>query len=115
MGFFSSVLDPAGIRQGRKDAKKAAADQVNAINKQTEAAVQQASYSADQAASIIRNVQMTESATEYARELLGKPMEQVNVRLAPAEQALTTDRTSRARSVRETYMAAPRSWFGRPA
>jgi len=95
---------------GGGDAKRAAKLQADAIKAQTAATVQQAGLAAEQAANQIRNTMLTETATQYAKTLLGRPMEQVNVRLAPQEQASTTDRTQRQRSVRDTYMSGG-SWF----
>ncbi|AHB12126.1 hypothetical protein Paz_29 [Xylella phage Paz] len=104
MGFGLSSIWGGG------DAKRAAKMQADAIKEQTAATVRQAGLAAEQAASQIRNTMLTETATQYAQTLLGRPMEQVNVRLAPQEQAATTDRTQRQRSVRDTYLSGG-SWF----
>lgn len=103
------LLGGLGSIFGGGDAKKAAKIQAEATREATRASVAQAGYAAEAAASQIRNTMLNEAATEYAKSLLGRPMEQVNVRLAPQEQAMTTDRTARRRGVRDTYMSDPRS------
>ncbi|UNY50279.1 hypothetical protein [Stenotrophomonas phage c9-N] len=107
MGLLSGIK---GIFGGG-DTKKAAKMQADAIRESTAAAVANAGYAAESAASQIRNTQLNEAATEYAKQLLGKPQEQVSVRLAPQDQVMTTDRTERRRGVRDTYLSQPRSFF----
>ncbi|QEG09751.1 scaffolding protein [Stenotrophomonas phage StenM_174] len=106
MGFLSGI----GSIFGGGDAKKAAKIQAEAIREQTAATVRQAGLAAEQAANQIRNTMLEEQATQYAKTILGRPMEQVNVRLAPASQAQTTDRTGRQVSTRDTYMSKG-GWF----
>lgn len=105
MGLLSGL----GSIFGGGDAKKAAKIQAEATREATRAQVQQAGYAAEAAAAQIRNTMQNEAASEFAKSLLGRPMEQVNVRLAPQEQVATTDRTLRRQSVRDTYMSEPRS------
>ena len=107
MGLISGIK---GIFGGG-DTKKAAQIQAQATRDATAAAVANAGYAAESAANQIRNTQLNEAATEYAKTLLQKPQEQVNVRLAPQDQVMTTDRTERRRGVRDTYLSAPRSFF----
>lgn len=109
MGWFEVVFDPAGIKQGQKDARKASHDQANAIREQTRATVRQAGLAAEAAANQMRNTLLTEQATEYARTLLGRPIETVDVRLAPRQTA--TDNVGRRQvSTRESY-GTPTTWF----
>lgn len=107
MGLLSGIK---GIFGGG-DTKKAAQIQAQATRDATAAQVAAAGYAADAAANQIRNTQLNEAATSYAKSLLGTPQEQVQVRLAPQDQAMTTDRTARRRGVRDTYMSQPRSFF----
>lgn len=110
MGFFDDIAST----WGGGNAKKAAKEQAKAIREQTQDQVRTAGYAAAAAANQQRNMQLTEAATEYAKSILGVPMETVSVRLAPEEQTASTDLRKRKRGIRDTYMTdtSQSRWFG---
>lgn len=104
-----SFWDDVSSMWGGGNAKKAAKENAKAIREQTRSTTMQAGYAAEAAANQIKITGQADAASEYARTLLGRPAETVNVRLAPQEPEVTGgDRTKRLRSQRDRYT----TWFG---
>lgn len=106
MGFFSEIASTFG----GGNAKKAAKMQVAALDRQTRANTRQAGLTAEAAANQIRNVTLNDAATSYAESLLNRPVETVDVRLAP-DDVSRGDPRRRRQGVRDQYMSPRSSLF----
>lgn len=100
MGF----LDPTGILDDLKGAKKASRDQVAAINRQIDLETKQTNYQAEALAAQMAQTQARMIAQEYAEKLLSKPIDKVDVTLGTSDLDIATDNLlGRRKATRQTY------------
>lgn len=89
---------------GGGSAKKAAKKQAEALDRQTNLQTQQANYQAQAMADQMTQAVAAQAAAEYAEQLLGKPIENVDVTLGTSDLDLRTDDLiGRRRTKRQTY------------
>lgn len=97
MGGISSLW-------GGGAAKRAAKAQVAAIEKQTNLQTQNTNMQVSAMADMIRNAQAQRVATEYAEQLLSKPIETVDITLGDSDLDIATDNLlGRRRTTRQQY------------
>lgn len=89
---------------GTNAAKKAAKDQVAAINKQIDLETKQTNYQAQALADQMAQAQARLIAQEYADKLLSKPIDKVDVTLGTSDLDIRTDNLlGRRKATRQTY------------
>ncbi len=89
---------------GGGSAKKAALKQAAALDKQTELSTLSTGYQVEAMAAQMRNTQAQQIASEYAEQLLSRPIDSVDVTLGTSDLDLATDGLlGRRRTSRSTY------------
>lgn len=89
---------------GGGSAKKAALKQADALDRQTNNQTQQANFQAQAMADQMTQAVAAQAAAEFAEQLLGKPIENVDVTLGTSDLDMRTDDLiGRRRTTRQTY------------
>ena len=89
---------------GGGSAKRAALKQVQALDRQTNLQTQQANYQAQAMADQMTQAVAAQAAAEYAEQLLGAPIDNVDVTLGTSDLDIrTNDLIGRRRTKRQTY------------
>lgn len=89
---------------GGGSAKRAAKEKAAAIDRQTKLQTQQTNLQVEAMADQMAQAAARQQASEYAQQLLGQPLEQVDVTLGTSDLDLATDDLiGRRRTRRQTY------------